>query len=321
MRKAKADQIPAISSNLKQRNLSPRVSKAVRDFWRGFVEQTLNYKDIITKRYVLRMSIREIARDTGGSRSGISDFLRAFEKCDELSFPLPTGITNEGIAMKVYGHIPGETGRDTSYEYPDYAKVNELMNERSNMTLQWCWNKYSSRCERNGLKGYQYRQFCLHFSEWCDENYETAHFNAVIGQSMEVDFAGQTFELIDRLTGEVTKIVVYVACLPYSQYIYAEGMVSTKDPEWIEVNNNALQFFGGVPALVICDNCKQAVIANKDWIQPELNQNYSEWAEYNHTVVLPAKVKHPKYYRRKIVIGKLSPEQPTVCYSKLRYCF
>ena len=42
MRKAKADQIPVISSNSKQRNLSPRVSKAVRDFWRGFVEQTLN---------------------------------------------------------------------------------------------------------------------------------------------------------------------------------------------------------------------------------------------------------------------------------------
>lgn len=41
MRKAKADQIPSISSNSKQRNLSPRVSKVVRDFGRGFVEQTL----------------------------------------------------------------------------------------------------------------------------------------------------------------------------------------------------------------------------------------------------------------------------------------
>jgi hypothetical protein len=42
LRKAKADQIPSISSNSKQRNLSPRVSKVVRDFGRGFVEQTLN---------------------------------------------------------------------------------------------------------------------------------------------------------------------------------------------------------------------------------------------------------------------------------------
>jgi transposase len=52
-----------------------------------------------------------------------------------------------------------------------------------------------------------------------------------------------------------------------------------------------LQYFGGVPALVVCDNCKQAVIANKDWIDPELNKDYAEWAEHNHTVILPAKVK------------------------------
>ena len=72
-------------------------------------------------------------------------------------------------------------------------------------------------------------------------------------------------------------------------------MISTKEPQWIAVNNNALAYFGGVPALVVCDNCKQAVIANRDWITPELNKDYAEWAEHNHTVILPAKVKKPKY--------------------------
>ena len=112
---------------------------------------------------------------------------------------------------------------------------------------------------------------------------------------MEVDFAGKTFRMVNPLTGETMEIVVFVAVLPYSQYIYAEGMVSIKEPQWIAVNNNALAYFGGVPALVVCDNCKQAVIANRDWIAPELNKDYAEWAEHNHTVILPAKVKKPKY--------------------------
>jgi transposase len=133
------------------------------------------------------------------------------------------------------------------------------------------------------------------YAKWCEENKETLHFNAVIGQKMEVDFAGKTFQMVDHLTGEVMTIVVFVAVLPYSQYIYAEGMISTKEPQWIAVNNNALAYFGGVPALVVCDNCKQAVIANRDWITPELNKDYAEWAEHNHTVILPAKVKKPKY--------------------------
>ena len=65
-------------------------------------------------------------------------------------------------------------------------------------------------------------------------------------------------------------------------------MLSTKEPQWIDVNNHALRFFGGVPAIVVCDNCKQAVTVNKDWIEPELNKDYAEWAEHNGTVILPA---------------------------------
>lgn len=130
---------------------------------------------------------------------------------------------------------------------------------------------------------------------WREANYETLHFNAVICEKMEVDFAGKTFFMINRLTGELRTIIVFVAVLPYFQYIYAEGMLATKEPQWIDVNNHALCFFGGLPAIVVCDNCKQAVTANKGWIELELNKNYDEWAEHNDAVILLAKVRRPKF--------------------------
>lgn len=37
------------------------------------------------------------------------------------------------------------------------------------------------------------------------------------------------------------------------------------------------------------------VIANEDWIAPELNKDYAEWAEHNQTVILLSKVRKPKY--------------------------
>ena len=255
----------------------------------------LDYKDIITKRYLLNMSGREIAEQTGSSKSGVYDFLAAFEKCDKLSYPLPEGITNYGIHELVYGHVPGSNTRNAEYEQPDYEWVFHQMTERKNMTLVYLWGRYSKRCQAEGKKHYQYRQFCELYGVWCEENYETIHMQAVIGQKMEVDFAGKTFDLIDPLTGDTTAIVVFVAILPYSQYIYADGMVSTKEPQWIDVNNHALKYFGGVPAIVVCDNCKQAVTANEDWIAPELNKDYAEWADHNHTAILPAKVRKPKY--------------------------
>lgn len=255
----------------------------------------LDYKDIITRHFALGMSGRQIAEALKVSKSGVNEFLRAFKECSMLDYPLPEGITNYGIAEAVYGKKPALTGRDLSYEPPDYAAVEKEMSSRKNMTLVVLWNRYAKRCRDSGLKFYSYRQFCENYAKWCEENKESLHINAVIGQKMEVDFAGKTFHLVDRLTGEEIEIVVFVAVLPYSQYIYAEGMASTKEPQWIEVNNHALAYFGGVPALVVCDNCKQAVITNKDWIAPDLNRDYAEWAEYNHTVIFPAKVRKPKY--------------------------
>ena len=49
----------------------------------------LDYKDIIIKHYALHMSGRQIAAALGASKSGVNDFLKAFEQCESLSYPLP----------------------------------------------------------------------------------------------------------------------------------------------------------------------------------------------------------------------------------------
>lgn len=255
----------------------------------------LDYKNIILYHYSADMSLQDIAIKVGAGKTSVYDFIKAFEKCEKLSYPLPDGITNYAIYELVYGHTPGVSTISFGFEKPDYANVFQEMTTRKNMTLRYLWGKYQKNCITKGLKPYQYRQFCDNYSKWCDENSQTLHIPSVSGEKMEVDFAGKTFSLTDPITDEISDIVVFVAILPYSQYIYAEGMISTKEPQWIEVNNHALSFFGGVPSIVVCDNCKQAVIANRDWIEPELNKDYAAWAEHYHTVILPAKVRKPRY--------------------------
>lgn len=175
----------------------------------------LDYKDIIIKHYALSMSGSEIARQAGFSKSGVNDFLRAFKKCEDLSYPLPAGITNYGIALKVYGSVPGSGGRNENIELPDYEEAAKLMATRKNMTLMFLWNRYKKKCEEEGARFYQYSQYCELYNKWCEENYETAHFDAVI--------------------------------------------------------------------------------VNQDWIEPELNKDYADWADHYGTVILPAKVRKPKF--------------------------
>ncbi|MBQ9334896.1 MAG: hypothetical protein IJS12_11250 [Lachnospiraceae bacterium] len=52
----------------------------------------LDYKVIIIKHYTLHMSGRQIASALGVSKSGVNDFLSAFEKCNTLQYPLPEGM-------------------------------------------------------------------------------------------------------------------------------------------------------------------------------------------------------------------------------------
>ena len=168
----------------------------------------LDYKDIITKHYALGMSGAKIAESLRVSKSGVNDFLRAFKTCPTLDYPLPEGITNYGIASAVYKNSAALTGRDLSYEMPDYETVEKDMTSRKNMTLTVLWNRYAKRCRDSGLKFYSYRQFCENYAKWCEENKESLHFNAVFGQKMEVDFAGKTFRMVDHITGEIMEIVV-----------------------------------------------------------------------------------------------------------------
>lgn len=48
----------------------------------------LDYKDIITKYYVAGWSGAEIARQTGASKSGVNDFLKAFKASDRITSSL-----------------------------------------------------------------------------------------------------------------------------------------------------------------------------------------------------------------------------------------
>lgn len=202
----------------------------------------LDYKSIIIKRYALGLSYKELAEEFSASKSGINDFIPAFERCEKLSYPLPEGITNYAIYELVYDQELGTNRRNAGYEQPDFAAIFRQMNERKNMTLVYLWSRYQKDCTAREVKPYQYRQFCELYARWCSKNYETLHIQAVIAQKMEVDFAGKTFELIDKLTGEITTIVVFVAVLPYSQYIYAEGMAPPVNPSGLRSTTPAVPY-------------------------------------------------------------------------------
>ena len=124
----------------------------------------------------------------------------------------------------------------------------------------------------------------------------TFHIQRYPGVNTELDFAGKVLWLHDCHDPEaLTKVTIFVSALSFSDLFYIEGMTCCDIGNWIRVNNNALTYFGGVTQTVTPDNCKVAVTKNKDWIDPVVNPEFQAWAAHNGTVILPAKVKSPRW--------------------------
>jgi len=76
---------------------------------------------------------------------------------------------------------------------------------------------------------------------------------------MFVDYCGQTMPVTDAKTGEVRKTQIFVAVLGASNYTYVEACWTQTLPEWVMAYVHALNFYGGCPAIFVCDNLKSGV--------------------------------------------------------------
>jgi len=91
------------------------------------------------------------------------------------------------------------------------------------------------------------------------------------GEKVFVDFAGDTIDIFDPITGEVRAMKLFVAAMGASNYTYAEACPSESLSDWIGVHANLFRYLGGVPKFVVCDNLKAAV-TNPDRYDPGINR-------------------------------------------------
>jgi hypothetical protein len=105
---------------------------------------------------------------------------------------------------------------------------------------------------------------------------------------MFVDFAGQTMEVFDGITGEARQAEVFVAVLGASSYTYAEAVWSQSLPDWINAHVNALGFFEGVPRQIVCDNLRSG-ITRACFYEPLVNRTYADMARHYGAAVIPAR--------------------------------
>ena len=78
-------------------------------------------------------------------------------------------------------------------------------------------------------------------------------------------------------------------------HAYVEAFVNERERAWITAHVHMLEYFGGVPKIIVPDNTSTAVNHSRsDWYTTSLNATYHEWAEHYNTAIIPARVRRPK---------------------------
>lgn len=156
---------------------------------------------------------------------------------------------------------------------------------RKGVTLQLLWAEYK---QMHPTEGYQYSQFCQRYYQWRQRLNLVMRQNHRAGEKLFIDYAGQTVPVTDPATGEVRQAQIFVAVLGASNYSYAEAMWTQELGPWIGAHCRALEFLGGVPAILVPDNLKAGVYRASRY-EPEINATYQEMAAHYGTVVIPAR--------------------------------
>jgi len=243
-------------------------------------------------REILRLASMGLSRTSigvalGYSRNTVADVLRRAQ-VKGLDFPLPEDMGDKELSDLLFP----ERAKNENRRMPDCEKVHKELGKKG-VTLTLLWEEYCNRCRENGEIPYAFTQFRFYYHRYAQTEKATMHLNHKPGELMEVDWAGQTASVTDRMTGEIIPVYVFVATLPYSGYSYVEAFLSQKQESWTTAHIHAFEYFGGTPRIITPDNLKTGV-DKADRRAPVINKSYNELAEHYGCAVIPARVRKPK---------------------------
>lgn len=161
--------------------------------------------------------------------------------------------------------------------------------KRTGVTKQLIWEEYIAKYP-DGLRS---SQFMDRYNIWSKKVNPVMHMNHKSGDKMYIDYAGKTLQVVDKETGEIKNVQFFVAILGASGYTYAEASMSQQKEDFINSVENALHFYGGVPAAIVPDNLRSAVTKSSKY-EPTVNETFLDFSDHYGTVILPARAYRPQ---------------------------
>lgn len=246
-------------------------------------------REVLRLRSVNGLSQNAIARTAHVSKHSVQDVLEAARERG-VSWEDVEGMSEEAAYALLF---PGRGDAGPVHADPDWARVHREL-ARTGVTLKLLHAEYADGCAEAGAPSMSYDRFCKRYRQYTVSRNVVSRVGHKAGRNMEVDWSGPTMRLVDPATGEVRKVYLFVACLPFSRYSYVEPTLDMKQDTWLLCHVHAFSFLGGATPCIVPDNLRTGVTAHPRAGEPVLNAAYEELAAHYGSAVIPARVRRPR---------------------------
>ncbi len=206
------------------------------------------------------------------------------------------GLLGEGplpslgeLAKLVQATLPEKPPpQNTSSVEPFRERVKELRRENTEMTAI-----HERLVERGFTGSYSAVRRFVHALEPQQPKEVFVRVECEPGQQAQVDF-GYAGKMLDPESSQLRKTWAFVMTLSYSRHQYVEFVFDQTVATWLLCHRHAFEFFGGVPAEVVLDNLKAAII-RASFDEPLVQQSYRECAEHYGFLIAPCRPATPQH--------------------------
>jgi transposase len=249
----------------------------------------------VLKRHQSGERIRQIARNTGRDRKTVKRYILA---AAELGWVAEIHAPDEALAQAVMeGLRPGKAAEELSQSesllLPHLPQIREWLSEdpfdKRTMTL----TKTHELLHRQGLE-VSYgglRRFAMKHLGHGAPKLTVRMSDVSPGEVCQVDFGRLGKIPVDDGADEKT-VHALVVTLVYSRHQYVHLTHSQKLPDLLAGLDAAWMFFGGIPARVIIDNMKTAVL-KADRYDPVFQRTFNEYKDHHGFTIDAAESRSP----------------------------
>ena len=248
-------------------------------------------REVLRLKHEQGLSERQIAASAGIGHSTVGAYLKRAEQAG-LKWEKASAMSDAEVEAQLFAQVGWN---EPAARAPiDFGWVHGEL-RRAGVTLELLWTEYQQAVADGGTgrRAYQYSQFCELYRAYKKKLSPVMRQVHRAGEKGFIDFSGKKPRYFDAATGEWQEVELFVMVLGASNYTYAEATRTQALVDFVGATVRGLEYFGGVPELLVPDQLKSAV-AKADRVEPEINATYAEMAQHYGTAVVPARPRKPK---------------------------